>query len=91
MITHFRNFAKSKWAGGLFALIILSFLVVGAQSDIFASLGPRHIISAGERSVDSMQFRNDFERVRANLQEQAGRPVSYDLSLIHISEPTRPY
>ncbi|MFS0720908.1 peptidylprolyl isomerase [Brevundimonas phoenicis] len=78
MITHFRNFAKSKWAGGLFALIILSFLVVGAQSDIFASLGPRHIISAGDRSVDSMQFRNDFERVRANLQEQAGRPVSYD-------------
>ena len=78
MITHFRNFAKSKWAGGLFALIILSFLIVGAQSDIFANLGPRHIISAGDRSVDSNQFRTDFERVRANLQEQAGRPVSYD-------------
>lgn len=78
MITYFRNFAKSKWAAGLFALIILSFLIVGAQSDIFANLGPRHIISAGDRSVDSNQFRADFERVRANLQEQAGRPVSYD-------------
>lgn len=78
MITLFRNFAKSKWAAGLFALIILSFLIVGAQSDVFANLGPRHIISAGDRSVDSNQFRADFERVRANLQEQAGRPVSYD-------------
>lgn len=78
MITLFRNFAKSKWAMGLFALIILSFLIVGAQSDVFASLGPRHIITAGDRSVDSNQFRADFERVRANLQEQAGRPVSYE-------------
>lgn len=78
MITLFRNFAKSKWAAGLFALIILSFLIVGAQSDVFASLGPRHIITAGDRSVDANQFRADFERVRANLQEQAGRPVSYE-------------
>lgn len=78
MITLFRNFAKSKWAAGLFALIILSFLVVGAQSDIFANLGPRHIVSAGDRSVDAAQFRADFERVRSNLQEQAGRPVSYE-------------
>src|SRR5690606_23011911 len=77
MITLFRNIAKSKWAAGLFALIILSFLIVGAQSDIFANLGSRHIISAGDRSVDSSEFRADFVRVRANLQEQAGCPVSY--------------
>ncbi|MGI4818410.1 MAG: SurA N-terminal domain-containing protein [Janthinobacterium lividum] len=78
MITLFRNFAKSKWAVGLFALIILSFVVVGAQSDIFAKLGARHVISAGERSVDQQRFRADFERVRANISEQAGRPVSFE-------------
>jgi len=78
MISLFRNFSKSKWAAGLFALIILSFLIVGAQSDVFSNLGPKHVISAGDRSIDAQQFRSDFERVRANLQEQAGRPVSFD-------------
>ena len=78
MISLFRNFAKSKWAAGLFALLILSFLIVGAQSDVFSSFGPKHVISAGDRSIDAQQFRGDFERVRANLQEQAGRPVSFD-------------
>ena len=78
MITLFRNFAKSKWAVGLFALIILSFVVVGAQSDIFANLGPRHVVSAGERSVDAARFRADMERVRANISEQSGQPASFD-------------
>jgi peptidyl-prolyl cis-trans isomerase D len=78
MISLFRNFSKSKWAAGLFALIILSFLIVGAQSDVFSSLGPKHVIDAGDRSIGAQQFRGDFERVRANLQEQAGRPVSFD-------------
>lgn len=78
MISHFRSFAKSKWAAGLFALLILSFLVVGAQSDIFASLGPKHVIDAGERSVDQTQFRTEMDRVRNNLQQQAGRPVTIE-------------
>lgn len=78
MISIFRDFAKSKWAIGLFALIILSFLVVGAQSDVFASLGPRHVIDAGDRSVNAQRFRADFERERSGLQEEAGRPVSFD-------------
>src|SRR5690606_18042848 len=62
----------------LFALLILSFLVVGAQSDIFASLGPKHVIDAGERSVDQTQFRTEMDRVRNNLQQQAGRPVTIE-------------
>ncbi len=78
MITLFRNFSKSKWAAGLFALIILSFLIVGAQSDVFSSFGPKHVIDAGDRSIGAPQFRADFERVRNNLQEQAGRPVSFE-------------
>ena len=78
MITLFRNFSKSKWAVGLFALIILSFVFVGAQSDIFANLGPRHVVSAGERSVDAARFRADMERVRANISEQSGQTASFD-------------
>lgn len=77
MISLFRDFAKSKWAAGLFVLLILSFLIVGgSQTDVLRNLGPKHIITAGDRSVDVAQFRSEFERVRTGMQEQAGRPVS---------------
>ncbi|WP_396593013.1 peptidyl-prolyl cis-trans isomerase [Brevundimonas sp. R86498] len=77
MITLFRDFAKSKWAIGLFVLLILSFAIVGgSQTDVFGGLGPKHVISAGDRSVDAAQFRSEFERIRANAQEQEGRPLT---------------
>ncbi|HEV7228399.1 peptidylprolyl isomerase [Brevundimonas sp.] len=77
MISMFRNFAKSKWAMGLLVLLALSLLITGgSQMDVFASLGPRHVISAGDRSVDQTQFRADFDRVRQNIEQQQGRPVT---------------
>ena len=77
MISNFRDFAKSKWAIALFALLIISFAVVGgSQTDVFRSMGAQHVISAGDRSIDAATFRTDFERVRTNAQEQEGRPVS---------------
>ncbi|WP_269513753.1 peptidylprolyl isomerase [Brevundimonas subvibrioides] len=77
MISLFRAFAKSKWAAGLFVLLILSFMIVGgSQTDVLRNLGPKHIITAGDRSVDVAQFRTEFERVRTGMQEQAGRPVT---------------
>lgn len=78
MISMFRNFAKSKWAVGLLAVLALSLLITGgSQVDIFGALGPRHVISAGDRSQDQADFRRAFERVRANIQQQSGRPVSF--------------
>ncbi len=77
MISLFRDFAKSKWAVALFALLIISFAIVGgSQTDVFKGLGAQHIVSAGERSIDAAQFRSDFERVRSNAQEQEGRPIT---------------
>ena len=76
MISHFRNFAKSPVAIVLFVLLMISFAVVGSQMDVFGAFGTKHVISAGDRSVDAAEYRADFERVRSNLQEQAGRPVS---------------
>ena len=77
MITNFRDFAKSKWAIALFALLIISFAVVGGtQTDVFRVMGSQHVISAGDRSVDAAEFRTDFERIRTNAQEQEQRPVS---------------
>jgi len=78
MISVFRNFAKSKWAIGLLVLLGLSLLVTGAQMDVFSSLGSQNVISAGERSVSRAEFRSDFESVRENVQQQAGRPVTIE-------------
>ncbi len=79
MISGFRDFAKSKWAIALFALLILSFAVVGGtQTDVFGSFGPRNVIDAGDRSLTPAQFRADFDRIRENLQQEQGRPVSLD-------------
>lgn len=78
MISMFRNFAKSKWAIGLLAVTALSLLITGgSQIDIFGSLGPRHVIDAGSRSQGQAEFRTAFERVRNNIQEQNGQPVSF--------------
>lgn len=79
MISGFRDFAKSKWAIALFALLILSFAVVGGtQTDVFGSFGPRNVIDAGDRSLSPAQFRADFDRIRENLQQEQGRPVTLD-------------
>ncbi|PZO03966.1 MAG: rotamase [Alphaproteobacteria bacterium] len=78
MISVFRKFAKSKWAIGLLVLLGLSLLVTGAQMDVFSGLGSQNVISAGERSVSRAEFRSDFESVRENVQQQAGRPVTIE-------------
>lgn len=76
MISLFRDFAKSKWAAALLVLIMISFVIVGARMDVFANLGPKHVISAGDRSMNQAEFRLAFDRVRERLQEQAGRPLT---------------
>ena len=78
MISNFRDFAKSPWAIGLLGLIIISFMVVGTQADIFGSLGPRNVVTAGDRSVSQQEFRADFDKVRENYQQQTGSPVTVE-------------
>lgn len=79
MISGFRDFAKSKWAVALFALLILSFAVTaGTQADVFGSLGPKNVIDAGDRSLTPAQFRADFDRIRGNIQQEQGRPVTLE-------------
>lgn len=78
MISLFRNFARSKWALGLLVLLGIALLFTGAESDIFRGLGAQNVITAGDRSVNSQEFRAEMERVRTNLQQDAGRPVTLE-------------
>ncbi|GAA0628676.1 peptidylprolyl isomerase [Brevundimonas kwangchunensis] len=79
MLTAFRKFAKSKWAIGLLGLLAVGLLVTGGtQMDVLGSLGPKHVISAGDRSVNGPEFRADMERIREGAQQQAGRSLSFE-------------
>ncbi|WP_421731795.1 peptidyl-prolyl cis-trans isomerase [Brevundimonas sp.] len=76
MLTAFRAFSRSKWAAALLVLIAISFVIVGARRDVFSNLGPKHVIDAGERSMNEAEFKTAFDQVRERLQQQVGRPLT---------------
>jgi peptidyl-prolyl cis-trans isomerase D len=79
MLTAFRNFAKSKWAIGLLVLLAIGLMVTGGtQMDLLSQLGPKHVISAGDRSVNQPEFRADMDRIREGAQQQAGRSLTFE-------------
>ncbi len=79
MLTAFRNFAKSKWAIGLLVLLALGLIVTGgSQMDVLANLGPKHVVTAGDRSLGQVEFRAEMDRIREQAQQQAGRALSFE-------------
>ena len=79
MLTAFRTFAKSKWAIGLLVVLALALLVTGGtQMDVLTSLGPKHVVTAGERSLGQAEFRGELDRIREQAQQQAGRALTFE-------------
>jgi len=79
MLTAFRTFAKSKWAIGLLVLLALGLLVTGgSQMDVLVNLGPRNVVTAGDRSLSQGEFRSELDRIREQAQQQAGRALSFE-------------
>lgn len=85
MISMFRNFAKSKWAIGLLALIMLSLVGLGGtQTDVLGSLQPPKVVSAGDRSQSPQEFRAEMDRRLQQVQTQQRRAVSYEELLAQV-------
>ena len=79
MLTAFRTFAKSKWAIGLLVVLALALLVTGGtQMDVLANLGPKHVVSAGDRNLTQAEFRGELDRIREQAQQQAGRALDFE-------------
>ena len=79
MLTAFRTFAKSKWAVGLLVVLALALLVTGGtQMDVLTNLGPKHVVSAGDRSLGQAEFRGELDRIREQAQQQAGRALTFE-------------
>ena len=79
MLTAFRTFAKSKWAIGLLVLLGIGLVVTGgSQMDVLANLGPKHVVSAGDRNMSQAEFRAELDRIREQAQQQAGRALTFE-------------
>lgn len=79
MLTAFRTFAKSKWAIGLLVLLAIGLLVTGgSQMDVLANLGPKHVVSAGDRSLGQAEFRGELDRILEQARQQSGRPLTFE-------------
>ena len=79
MLTAFRTFAKSKWAIGLLVLLAIGLLVTGgSQMDVLANLGPKHVVSAGNRSMSQAEFRGELDRILEQARQQSGRPLTFE-------------
>lgn len=79
MLTAIRAFAKSKWAIGLLVLMALALVVTGgSQVDVLGNLGPKHVVSAGDRDLSPAEFRAEMDRFRDRAQEQAGRALTFE-------------
>ena len=74
MLTMFRKMLRSKAAGLLFALVIISMAVWGVE-DIFSGPGG-NLIKAGERSITVQEFDAQIQDQLRDLSRQQGRAVT---------------
>ncbi len=79
MILQVREFAKTWVAKILLVLVILSFVVVGAQSDLFGAIGSNNVVEAGSRSQSAGEFKMAFDRWKEEIEQQnGGQPIPMD-------------
>lgn len=79
MLAAIRRFAKSWVAAVLIGLLVVSFAIFGV-SDVFRQSLTDAVIQAGSRSINSAEFRREFDGYRKQLEQQAGQPISVDVA-----------
>lgn len=75
MMTVMRSFVKSKWALGLFALLIISFGVFGV-TDPFSGVSGGGFVRAGERSLGARDVSRALDQEIRSIREQNGEVLS---------------
>lgn len=80
MLTAMREMLRSKFAGILFGIIILSMAVWGV-TDIFSGGLGGNIIKAGERTVTAQQLDKRLETYLRNYQQETGELLTRDRAL----------
>ena len=75
MMSVMRSFVKSKWALGLFALLIISFGVFGV-TDPFSGVSGGGFVSAGERSLGARDVSRTLDQEIRSIREENGEILS---------------
>ena len=79
MMATFRGFYRSWPAKVLFGLLGLSFVAWGASSRSAFNLHlNNNVITAGSRTIDSADFKQRFQQVLKDFQQQTGQAVTMD-------------
>ena len=78
MLSSFRAFAKSPFAGILIAILVVSFGLFGVR-DVFKGHVSNEVIVAGKRTVGPQDFKLQWDQARRGLEQQAGQPVTTEM------------
>lgn len=79
MLAAIRTFAKSWVAAVLMGLLIVSFALWGIR-DVFRGHISDAVITAGSRTISSVDFKREFDRQKAQYEQQAGQPIPNDVA-----------
>ena len=77
MMAAFRAFAKSPVAAVLMGLLIISFGIWGVR-DVFHVRISDAVVKAGSREITSADFKQRFQQVLQDFQQQTGQAVTVD-------------
>ena len=77
MMAAFRAFAKSPFAAVLMGLLIISFGIWGVR-DVFHVRISDAVVKAGSREITSADFKQRFQQVLQDFQQQTGQAVTLD-------------
>jgi peptidyl-prolyl cis-trans isomerase D len=79
MLAAIRAFAKSWVAAVLMGILIVSFALWGIR-DVFRGQISDAVITAGSRTVSSVDFKREFDRAKGQYEQQAGQPIPTELA-----------
>lgn len=80
MLAAIRVFAKSWIAAVLMGVLIISFALWGIR-DVFRGRISDAVITAGSRTVSSADFKREFDRAKAQYEQQMGQPIPNDVAV----------
>lgn len=79
MLAAIRAFAKTWVAAVLFGILIISFALWGIR-DVFRGRISDAVIVAGSRTMNSAQYKREFDQQKSRLEQQYGQPIPTEVA-----------
>lgn len=80
MLLGARKFTQSWFAKGLLGLIILAMAGFGVSRMGFQAVRPDEVVRAGSRSVNSYDFKREYDRQKKRIEQQAGQTITPEMA-----------